>query len=234
MINVYVFTSEKYLWALEPFAYLFNTYWSEQQPCTIVTDVVPDFELPSNFNVSTISDNNPLPQKQWSNGLIAMLTNIKDEHFVFLLEDYWIVRKVDNTGIETLAEYIHNHPKILRMDLTDDRQYAGDMKDIGAWGHYDIVETPNDSPYQMSLQAGIWNRRLLLKLIRPDLTPWEVELYLSPTLHERKDMRVVGTRQRPIRYINAFRGGDSEKVLNLEGIPNEHLEVMRSRGWIKE
>ncbi|KKM02137.1 hypothetical protein LCGC14_1787360, partial [marine sediment metagenome] len=30
-----------------------------------------------------------------------------------------------------------------------------------------------------------------------------------------------------------FRGGDSEKVLNLDGIPHEHLEEMKNRGWIK-
>ena len=156
-----------------------------------------------------------------------------------MLEDYWITRKVDNTGIDTLADYQRNHTDILRVDLTDDRQYAGDRFDIGAWGHYDMLETPSDSPYQVSLQAGIWNRRLLLKLIRPELSPWEVELYLSPALHERvtlknvNDMRVVGTRQRPIRYINAFKGGDSSEVLNLEGIPEHHRKHMEEQGWLK-
>jgi hypothetical protein len=81
------------------------------------------------------------------------------------------------------------------------------MKDIGAWGHYDLVETPNDSEYQMSLQAGIWNRDLLLSLMRPGLDPHEVELNLSPTLHERNDMRVIGTRQRPVRYSNIYYQG---------------------------
>ncbi len=85
----------------------------------------------------------------------------------------------------------------------------------------------------MSLQGGIWRKELLLKVLRPELSPWQVELHLSPTLHERNDMRVLGSRQRPLRYINAFQGGDSEKVLNLDGIPKEHLEVMEERGWLK-
>ena len=163
-----------------------------------------------------------------------MLENISDSHFVFLLEDYWLCRTVDHQAIETLADWASGQPDVLRVDLTDDRQYAGDMRDIGYLGRLDMVETPPDSPYQFSLQAAIWNRELLLELVRPELTPWEAELYLSPTLHEIGDrMRAVGTRQRPIRYINAFKGGDSEEVLNLEGIPGEHVVEMRKRGWVK-
>ena len=180
-----------------------------------------------------LTEGEPLPQDKWSNGVIELLEHIDDELLVILLEDYWLVRKVDNQGVNTLADLMRIHKDILRVDLTDDRQYAGDMKDVGYYGHYDLVSTPNDSPYQLSLQAGIWRRELLLKLLRPELSPWQVELYLSPTMHERDDMRVLGTRQRLIRYINAFKGGDSEKVLNLEGIPKEHLEVMEAKGWLK-
>ncbi len=234
MINVYCLTSSKYIWAIEPFAYLFNTFWSAQQPCYIVTDAEPDFSLPTNFGVHLINKGEPLEQEKWSNGVIEFLNRIEDELLVILLEDYWIVRKVDNQGVNTLGDLMRAHPDIIRVDLTDDRQYAGDMEDVGYFGHYDLVETPNDSPYQLSLQAGIWRRELLLKLLRPDLSPWQVELYLSPTMYERDDMRVLGTRQRPIRYINAFKGGDSEKVLNLEGIPKEHLRVMEERGWLKD
>ena len=233
-IKVYTITSAKYHWILPAHAYLFNIYWSELQENIIVTDVIPDMDLPDNFTFATMNDNHPLPKEKWSNGIIRMLHNIKDTHFVLMLEDYLLVRTVDNEAIESLADYMEIHKDIIRCDLTDDRLFAGDMFDADYWGRLDIIETPGDSPYQMSLQAALWNRKHLLDLMRPDLSPWQVELYLSPELHHRNDLRTIGTRQRPLRYINCFKGGDSEKTLNLEGIPNEHLEVMRSRGWIKE
>lgn len=231
-IPVYVLTSEKYLWSIQAFAYLFNVYWSSLQEVIVVSDVKPKFELPDNFKIRTMNNDSPLPKEKWSDGLIVMLENIQDQHFVLMLEDYWLVRGVDHQAVGSLADYASIHGDILRVDLTDDRQYAGDMYDIGYWGRLDLVATPPDSPYQVSLQAAIWNRDLLVSLVRPDLSPWEFELYLSPALHGRDDIKVIGTRQRPVRYANVFKGGDPGKVINLEGIPEEHVKELRKRKWL--
>lgn len=225
-------TCQPYQWAMRGFAYLFNHFWSELQEVVVITDVEPSFELPPNFKVKSVNANKPLPKENWSDGLIVTLQNIPDDVFVLLLEDYWLVRKVDNSGVDTLANYMREHPEILRMDLTDDRQYNGHMKDIGAWGHYDLVETPNDSEYQMSLQAGIWNRDLLLSIMRPGLNPHEVELHLSPSLHERDDMRVLGTRQFLCRYANIYLRGEIQSE-QLALVPSQHLEEIRKRGWLQ-
>ncbi len=231
-VRVYVMSNQKYNWALQGFAYLFNIFWSELQEVVVVTDVEPSFELPPNFSVKSMNAGKPLPKEKWSDGLIFMLQKIPDDVFVLLLEDYWLIRKADNAGVDTLADYMRAHKEILRMDLTDDRQYNGHMKDIGAWGHYDLVETPNDSEYQMSLQAGIWNRDKLLSVIRPELDPHQVELYLSHTLHERGDLRVLGTRQRPVRYANLYYQGKVQPD-QIRLIPEEHRKELAKRGWIK-
>ncbi len=232
-VRVYVMSNQKYNWALQGFSYLFNRFWSELQEVVVVTDVEPSFELPPNFTVKSMNAGKPLPKERWSDGLIFMLQKIPDDVFVLLLEDYWLIRKVDNAGVDTLADYMRSHKEILRVDLTDDRQYNGHMKDIGAWGHYDLVETPNDSEYQMSLQAGIWNRDLLLSVMRPGLDPHQVELFISPTLHERDDMRVIGTRQRPIRYCNIYYQGKVQ-LDQIRLLPEEHRKELTKRGWIKE
>jgi hypothetical protein len=225
-------SNRKYNWALRGFSFLFNKYWSELQEVIIVTDVEPSFELPPNFTVKSMSGGKPLPKEKWSDGLIFMLQKIPDDVFVLLLEDYWLIRKVDNVGVDTLADYMRAHKEILRMDLTDDRQYNGYMKDIGAWGHYDLVETPNESEYQMSLQAGIWSRDKLLSVIRPQLDPAQFELYLSPTLYERGDLRVLGTRQRPVRYANIYYQGRLVPD-QIRLVPEEHRKELAKRGWIK-
>lgn len=233
--TVLVVTSAKYLWALRPFAYLFDIYWSRSQSVVIATDARPDFALPSNFQYYVFNKGKPLPVERWSDGVIEALRSLIDEtHVVLMLEDYWLVRRVDSMGISFLADFMarKGQERVLRMDLTADRQYNGHMKDVGYLGHYDLVETPGTSEYQMSLQAGIWNIDLLLEVLRPGMSPWEVELELSPQLHDRADLRVLGTRQCPMRYINAFKNGKEFELQNLELLPPAHLEEMEKRRWL--
>lgn len=229
MLRVFVEVSDKYLWALRPFSYLFNIYWSSLQPVVVFGYSPPDFRLPENFSFYQISPQN-YPADKWSNGMINVLNNHSDSHFVLLLADYWLIRTVDVRGVSTCHEYVSNRNDVLRIDLTDDRQYNGDSRDIDMWGSYDILETPFSSPYQMSTQAGIWNRELMLSLMRPDMSAWDVEIYTQPP----PSMRVFGTRQRPVRYANAINKGkiDDEQISK---IPEQHkfiIQDMIPYGWI--
>jgi hypothetical protein len=99
-IRVYCITNQKYLWCLQGFAYLFNCYWSELQEVTVITDVEPSFELPPNFKIKSVNAGKPLLKENWSDGLIVTLQNIPDDVFVLMLEDYWLIRKVDNSGVD--------------------------------------------------------------------------------------------------------------------------------------
>jgi len=216
MLKVVCLTSDAYIWAVQPFAYLFNIYWSGLQPVIIGGFKRPGFRLPSNFKFKSISPDN-YPSDRWSDGLIALLNSMTDDHFVFVLEDYWLIRTVDLNGVKACHEYVKDRPDVLRIDLTDDRQYAGGVQDVEGWGHYDIVETPHGTPYQFSTQAGIWNRKLLLSLLKPNKTAWETEIHIQP----REDMRVLGTRQSPMRYANAILKGKID-LDQIRRIPREH------------
>jgi hypothetical protein len=225
-LPVYVTTCDRYLWAMRPFAYLFNTFWSSLQPVTVVGYREPDFDLPPNFDFYSAGKDGG--QEHWTDGVIKFLQEAAADIFVLLLDDYWLNRKADNTGVGTLADYVAEHPDVLRLDLTTDRLYAGGMFEVESYGHYDIVETPFGTPYQMSTQAGIWRKSLLLELLKPGMSPWQVELQTQPP--ER--MRVLGTRQNPVRYANVFKGGNPDEMLNLGQIPERHVEAMRGQGWL--
>jgi hypothetical protein len=219
-LRVFVEVSDKYLWTLQPFSYLFNLYWSELQPVIVAGYSRPDFKLPKNFTYHSIDKVN-YPAEKWTDGMIKFLRSYDDEHFVFLLCDYWLCRTVDLRGVQACYQYVKDRPNVLRIDLTDDRQYAGGMFDVEAWGNYDIIETPHGTPYQMSTQAGIWNRRLLLSLLRPNVSPWNTEMYTSPP----PDMRVLGTRQRPVRYANALLKGNLD-VYEISKIVHPHRQYV--------
>lgn len=221
-IPVVVMVSDPFLHLLKPFAYLFNAYWSEQQPVIVAGYTPTTDSMPQNFRWLKI-DNYPYPKDMYSNGMYRMLERLQEDHFVLLLEDYFLTRTVDHSGVEALAEYCRRHPGVLRCDLTTDRLYNGKMIDNHEhWGHYDIIESPFQSEYQFSFQAGIWNKKLLMRLISSGKTPWEMEIHTQPP----ENMRVVGTRQYPVRYANIMLKGLVQEH-EIDKIPEEHREKVR-------
>ena len=222
--RVLVMTSDKYNWCLQPFCHLFNTFWSSLQPVLVAGFTPPTFPKPSNFDFFQIDKDN-YPATRWSDGLIRVLESIPDRFIVLMLEDYWLCRGVDVRGVSACLDYMKEHgpDNILRFDLTTDRLYAGGMFDVESYGCYDVIETPVDTPYQMSLQAGLWNTKLLRQLLEPGKSAWEVEIHTAPPA----EMRVLGTRQWPVRFVNAYYQGKLNWS-QINKLPKEHLETVKN------
>lgn len=222
-------------WTLRPFSILFNKYWlinGGKVNIDVMCYSKPDFDLPNNFNICQI-DKIDYPRHLWADGLLQYLYRVDDNEILIMLEDYWLVRKVDAEGVLVLGNLVKDN--ILRVDLTTDRLYAGGMRDIGYIGHYDIIEA-RESPYQMSLQAGIWNKSLLIDVIEK-MTPgkrssWDVELEGTGIVNAEPDKyRVVGTRQNPVRYINGI--NDATGIIKtMIGVSEEDSNMMMK--YIKE
>lgn len=234
MVRVFVITCDKYAFALKGFAHQFGKYWSELQPVVVCGYNQPDTPLPANFTFFSIAPQE-YPSSQWTTGLIEVLRHFDDTHLAIMLEDYWLCRGVNHQAVNTLYEFCCFNPQVLRMDLTDDRQYNGHVHDHESspyYGYNDIVETPADSPYQSSLQAGIWNRHLLLEVLQPGESAWQFEIgKTGENIRNRPDLKVLGTRQRPVRYANIFRGGDTSQ-LNLTYLLPQDIEELKAIGAI--
>jgi hypothetical protein len=208
-----VSVSDKYLWSLLPFSYLFLKYCGNDVKMDIAGYTIPRFSLPHGFNYYSI-DTPQYPKERWVDGFLKFLYQYKEPYFVLLLEDYWLCRNVDKIGIDLLTDFMRLREDIVRIDITGDRLYAGNMRDIGYWDRFDIVEAPQ-APYQMSLQAGIWNRLLLIdileKLPETKRSAWDVELEGTSILNAH-NMIVYGTRQTPIRYVNSMNNAKSSDI----------------------
>lgn len=238
-MRVVVPTCDRYLWALRPFQYLFNTYWSELQPVVIGGFSFPPFQLRGNFQFVQI-DRNEYPAERWSDGLIRLLTKfVEDDIIVLLLEDYWLCRGVNHEAVRALAEFMRGRDDILRIDLTADRLHSGKGVDVGYYGCWDLLETSPDTPYQWSTQACLVNRRHFLSCLKPGLAPWDFELQGNELIPE--GLRVLGTRQWPVRYVNAIGMGcewryrtehvrDGVGGRTIERIPQEHVNAMLEAG----
>ena len=77
-MKIYISTSDKYVHLIEPFAFLFNKFWSSEQQVVVLGYNKPDFKLPKNFEFISmgISRNDP---KEWSTDLRNYFQSIDDE-----------------------------------------------------------------------------------------------------------------------------------------------------------
>lgn len=229
MIPILVFTSDRYLKALRPFAWLFNRYWSPVQAVDVVGFAQPDFYLPSNFSYHSIGDMKDYPFDKWSNQVIDYLEVRQDiSHFVLMLEDYWITRPVNLSAIRMLYDYALQFRNVLKIDLCADRLYAMGMTDYDNCGYLDLVLSHYESQYHMSLMTGIWNKELFLRFVHRNQSPHDIELWGTPRVAAAHDeVLVLGTRNWPVRHTLGHRGGDSGKLYLNELKPSDLTELER-------
>jgi hypothetical protein len=228
--RILVTTCDKYLTALKPLAYLLNKYWQPNPEVVIGGFTPPDFDLPDNFTFHSIGKQEDYPVNKWTNALHKFLNEMPDDVFMLLLEDMWPSRGVDVKAINVLSDYMKQFQYVAKIDLAGDRLYAHGMKDYGYVEHLDLIISMPGSPYHLSLMPGLWRKKHLLDSIKPDWTPWDVEISGTPILSHNRDVIVLGTRQWPYRSILAFRGGDNQKLL-LDDLDQADVNEMRKLGY---
>jgi hypothetical protein len=231
--RVIVMTSDNYLPALRPFAYLFNKYWQPHPEVLIAGFSPPGFELPTNFKFKSIGKFSDFPFSGWSNALIKLLEEIQDETFVLMLEDYWITRPVGSDTIQILNDYAVQFGYVLKIDICTDRLYAyGADLNYGNVSYIDLVKSMPGSPYHMSLYPGIWRRDNLLKVLVPGESPHDLEIVGSTRVSHMQDLLVLGTRQNPLKITLGLRGGNHNQV-NYGDIPKGDFDDMHAAGYFR-
>ena len=73
-----------------------------------------------------------------------------------------------------------------------------------------IAQLTDDSPYRLSCQPAIWNRKYLLQYLKPGLTPWQFE-----SQHPTNDAwRILGPYERgaAIKKIDGIRVENVGKI----------------------
>lgn len=205
---MYCMTSDKHQWLMQGFMHQWHKYAPELN-VVIAGFTKPNFDLLPGFDFYSIGRFDNYPVDKWSNALIDLLLQTEDEQVGILLEDYWLIRKADAYAVVLAGVFLEQNPDALRFDLTSDRLYCGAAEDYAFSGIYDIIKA-GQSPYQMSLQASMWNKSRLLEILKPNRSPWDVEHEGTGYLADHP-MPVYGYRQIPLRYIIAMRAGKFER-----------------------
>lgn len=192
----------------------------------------PDFRLPENFSFHSIGPFDEYPVGRWSDALIKFLNEVPDEVFCLMLEDYWVTRPVNVDAVRMLHDYMLQFRNVLKMDLCADRLYAMNMQDYDTCGYLDLVKSHHQSPYHMSLMTGLWRKELLLRFLKPEESPWDIEIFGTPRVGQvGDDVLVLGTRQWPVRHILAYRGGDVSKT-DLTGLKQADIQALHELEYV--
>lgn len=220
MLPIYVLTNDNNLFLLRGFAYLWNEY--TDQPVTVVGYSPPEFKLPDNFTFHSLGSQKPA--SKWSDGLIEFVEQQGHQHFILLLEDYWLYDRVDRLAINRLTDLITDN--VLRIDLSGNRAAQKQAKPIGEGiMGYEIVQTPPGTRYQMSFQAAIWHRENMLKVLQRDESPWQAEILGSKRVSP--EMQVLGTRPAVMRYQPVYRSRPGK--WQLDKIPADKLDYIKKQ-----
>jgi hypothetical protein len=223
MIPVYTFTNDNHLFLLRGYSYLWNEYADHSSYNTVVGFTHPEFDMPVNFKFYSLGKQ--LPKEKWSDGLIQLCELLQSDWFILMLEDFWLTDFVDRLALNELKKWFDD--SILRIDLSGNRASYKQARIIGKCMEYDMVETGVNVPYQMSFQAGIWNRKLLLSLLKKGESPWEVEIEGSKRITNE---RIIGTSSAIMKYQPVWRC--KRQQWQVDKIPTAKLEYMKSEGML--
>lgn len=238
--RIFVFTSDRYQWALKAWFWLLEKYWRPTPEVVIAGFTHPGWQLPPYAKYYSIGDFSDYPAQKWSDAAIKFLSAMPDEAFVFMLEDYFLIRPVNTSAVHTLYYYMLQFKYVARMDLTTDRlfsfgpRYPLEIPDYGHVDYLDLIQSDPDLQYHMSLIAGLWRRDALLEVLQPGWTAQDVEIYGTPKLASIRDRYVVlGTRQWPLRHGLAFRASRPGE-LDVSYLAPEDILALNSLGYLTE
>lgn len=226
-IKILVTTSDKYIHAIKPFAWLMKKYWPNHPDVIVGGFAQPSFELPPGFSFISLGDQENYPLSKWSNAFKNLVDRADQDVFIFMLEDMWIVEPVKVDVVHMAYDYMKQFQYVARLDLTGDRLNAGDARMYGKLGQVDLIWSSPESQYHMSTMPAFWRREHLLKVLKMDETPWQLELDGTPRLRAlQNEMIVLGTDAWPIKNTLAFRSGDPTNLL-LDEVDKEDVREMR-------
>jgi len=167
---ILVLSCDKYADIWNPFFLFFRKYWANCPfPIYLGTNEKQfDFE-----NVKQIFSNR---KTTWSDELTVILKQIPEKYIIIILEDYFIYKTVINEEIFKLIAIMEEQ------DAAYMKLGAFPKKYDSLWPHTILANEPGigiiqkESKYRLSLQTAIWNKEILLNLIKPTENPWEFEI----------------------------------------------------------
>lgn len=206
-------TCDKFEPAWNVFFTLFESYWPEYDGQIFLVTDSKQFDRP---NVITLNHGFPKTPAYWSHILKWAIDQVDSEQLLLMLDDFFILRKVDNGRILEAYNWFQKHSnfKAIRLIPTPIPSHDKINEKFG-----EIKETET---YRISTQAAIWDSKYLKSVLKEGESAWEFELIGTKRSNLVNGKVAViwenNRAERPLLYMNSIVRGKltrkNEKILS--------------------
>lgn len=162
-LAVLIMSCDRYDDTWEPFFHFFDKYWPD---CPYKIYFASNYRYPAHPRIQPVLFNQ---ETNWSDELAVVLANMPESHVLYVQDDYFLLKAVDNDAIDHLwkkmlarnVSYLRLFPLSLEEPFPDDSE---------------ISPIRPDDPYRTSLQTAIWDKAYLSSLLVSGESPWDFEV----------------------------------------------------------
>lgn len=165
--KIVVTTSDGYHHVLPIFFFLFNKFWGEETQVELVGYKKPDIHIPENFTFVSLGEQHK-HVGSWSTKIRKYFSEQPD-YFIWMMEDTFVYKPVKHESLELCKEIIQDK-RIGRIALSD---YSYDQY-IYKYSQ-NFCRTSELSKYNLSTQISLWNKDYMLRYLKNEMSPWELE-----------------------------------------------------------
>lgn len=193
--SILVVSCDAYSDLWDPFFKLFYGFWPD---CPYPIYLQTNHKEYSHEKAKTIKIGDDI---DWSSNLQLALDQIPTKYVLILLEDFFLCKVVKTKIIEKLAALIsqRNAAYLRLVPKPPPDEYLNDDLNIG------IISI--GQMYRVSFQAGIWDKEILKKILKPGENAWAAEMEGSrrsdKVAHEFLSVNKAPYSEWPIHYMNA-------------------------------
>lgn len=200
-----------------PFFTLLFKYWPDcKYPIYLITnnEEYPDDRVKC---IMTGEDIN------WSRNLENALIQIPEQNIILLLDDFFITGPIRTQVFEDIVEqYVSK--KAAYVELMPLSKLGNQIRKKNKSSLLSSI--PKGMPYRVNLQASIWNRSTLSRLLKNSTSIWNFEMVNSKlSCYSDEDYCCLTKNDDiPIKYINAcVRGKLTKEAIDL--LKNENIDM---------
>ena len=198
--TVVVSTCDKYheLWKIH-FHFLFKNWPSlvkNNIPIILTNNKIP-------FNHKNVISANLGDDFNWSDNIIRTLKKVETKYVVLLLEDYILDAKVNVNRLQEIIDYM-DQTKAAYTELIEEKIAIEAEDEIKYPENIDnlIIKSKN-TKYRASLQATVWNGKILSKLLKNGESAWSFEHKASERSNNLDNNFYMVIKENVISYKNA-------------------------------
>lgn len=220
--SILILSCDKNKKLLEFFLEQFDINWKEcKYDIYISLEEIKQVNYDKKINIINYNKN-----RNWSERVKYSLQKINTKNVLIILDDFIIEEKVNSIEIEKLNNLMCKDKTIANIILTNI---------IGKNENNNLLMSKyigrnRYGKYKTALQCGIWDREVLINLLKDKESPWEFEIFgnIRSFLIDKK-FYALNNDDKPIKYNDGFfivqgKVNSKEKV-RLENLLNKKINL---------